>query len=342
MFNKDILKINCAEESERISSFIREQMKAMKKEGIVIGLSGGIDSALSAELSVQAVGPDKVLGLIMPEKESNPVSEQFALKHAQKLGIKTETIDLTPVLESFGSYKKRDSVIKELFPEYSTGYKFKLTLPPDLLKKDMFNFMKLTVISPEKEERSQRLTKNQLNTIVAATDTKQRSRMVTLYYFAEKMNYMVCGTTNRTELLQGFFVKYGDGGVDIEPLAHIYKTQVFALSRYSGVIEEIIERKPSPDTFTVETSDQDFFFRIPYSILDLLLYAWENKISMPEICEIMDLTEDQVNRAFRDFENKFAKTKYHRIMPPTLVGITKDKLQVMSDKLQNNDLRLEM
>ncbi len=318
MFNKQVLQLNCAEEADRISIFIREQMREMKKEGIVIGLSGGIDSALSSELSVKAIGPEKVLGLIMPEKESNPVSEQFALKHAQKLGIKTEKIDLTPVLEGLDSYTRRDSVIKELFPEYGEGYRFKLTLPPDLLGKNMFNFMKLTVIAPDGIERSQRLNKEQLNTIVAATDTKQRSRMVTLYYYAEKMNYMVCGTTNRTELLQGFFVKYGDGGVDIEPLAHIYKTQVFDLSRHLGVIQEIIDRKPSPDTFSIETSDEDFFFRMPYSVLDLLLYAWEYKVPVNTVCETMGLSEEQVNRAFRDFENKYNKTKYHRIIPPTL------------------------
>jgi len=317
-FHKDILRINCEKEVERICEFIREQMLSMRRDGAVIGLSGGIDSALCAELCVRALGKEKVFGLILPEKESNPISKEYALKQAREMGIKTETIDISPTLEGFGTYEKRDRVIKEIFPEYDTHYRFKITLPPDLLSRDAFNFFTLTIDNGRGSVKSARLKKDTLNAIIAATDTKQRTRMMHLYYYAEKMNYFVCGTTNRSETIQGFFVKYGDGGVDIEPIAHLYKTQVYQLSEYTGVIEEIIQRIPSPDTYSFEVSDEEFFFRIPYDKLDLLLYAWEKKVPIAEVCEVMNLTEDQVKRAFRDFSAKYNATRHLRRLPPTL------------------------
>lgn len=317
-FHKDILRIDCEKEVERICEFIQQQTLSMRRDGAVIGLSGGIDSALCAELCVRALGKEKVFGLILPEKESNPISKEYALKQARKLGIKTETIDISPTLKGFRTYEKRDRVIKEIFPEYDTHYRFKITLPPDLLSRDAFNFFTLTIDNGRGSVKSARLKKDTLNAIIAATDTKQRTRMMHLYYYAEKMNYFVCGTTNRSESIQGFFVKYGDGGVDIEPIAHLYKTQVYQLSEYTGVIEEIIQRTPSPDTYSFEVSDEEFFFRIPYDKLDLLLYSWEKKVPIAEVCEVMNLTEDQVKRAFRDFSAKSNATQHLRILPPRL------------------------
>jgi NAD+ synthase len=317
-FHKDILNIDCENEINRICSFIKNQMEEMRRDGIVIGLSGGIDSALAATLCVRAVGAENVFGLILPEKESNPVSAQYARKHAEHLGIKTETVDITSVLDAFGTYQKRDDVIRGIFPEYNSSYKLKITLPTDLLSKDAFNFFTLTIEDSYGNIKTSRLKKSALNGIVAATDSKQRTRMMNLYYYAELKNYLVCGTTNRSETIQGFFVKYGDGGVDIEPLAHIYKTQVYQLSRHIGVTQEIIDRAPSPDTFSFQVSDEEFYFRIPYNQLDILLYAWENKISVSEVCMKMGLNEDQVNRAFRDFSAKYNATKHLRDLPPII------------------------
>jgi NAD+ synthase len=163
------------------------------------------------------------------------------------------------------------------------------------------------------------LNKEMLHGIIAATDTKQRTRMLYLYLYAEKMNYLVCGTTNRSEFIQGFFVKYGDGGVDIEPIAHLYKMQVYQLARHLGVIEEILARQPSPDTFSLETSDEEFYFRLPYEALDFLLYAWEHKVTPAEASAALGLREDQVARAFRDFQAKFQATQHLRRLPPSLL-----------------------
>lgn len=320
-FHKNILEIDLEKEKNRIAKFIRQQTLQMRRKGILIGLSGGIDSALCAGLCVDALGKENVFGLILPERESNPVSEKYALKQAGKLGIETDVIDIGPVLEGFGTYRRRDDIIQQIFPDYDPGYhKIKITLPPDLLSKDMFNFFTLTIDDGKGHTRSARLKKDMLNGIVAATNTKQRTRMTYLYYYAERMNYLVCGTTNRTETMQGFFVKFGDGGVDIEPIAHLYKFQVFRLAGYMDVIEEIRRRTPSPDTFSSVVSDEEFFFRIPFDKLDLLLYAWENKVPVEVVCRVMELTEEQVNRAFRDFNAKFSATEHLRILPPSLLS----------------------
>jgi len=317
-FNKDVLKLDSKSEVERICEFIRQELRDIKRDGIVIGLSGGIDSALSAALCVKALGKDKVFGLILPEKESNPVSAEYAAKHARELGIETETVDVTPTLEAFGTYRKRDDLIRKAFPDYDSKSKSKITLPADLLSKDSFNFFTLKIDDGKGNIKSARLNKKMLNGIVAATDTKQRTRMMHLYYYAEMKNYIVCGTTNKTEVIEGFFVKYGDGGVDIEPLSHLYKTQVYQLSEYLGVIREIIERTPSPDTWSFEVSDEEFYFRIPYEVLDLLLFAWEYNIPTERVCEVMNLTPEQVKRAMRDFNAKYNATRHLRRLPPTL------------------------
>lgn len=317
-FHKEILRIDCEAEAERIYTFIKQQVSLQKREGAVVGISGGIDSALTAVLCVNALGKDRVLGLILPEKESNPVSAQYASSYAIKLGINTITVYITPVLNSLGTYRKRDKIIKKIFPEYTSGYKSKITLPPDLLARDAFNIFSLKIDDGLGNVKSARLDNRGVQTIVAATNMKQRTRMTHLYYYAEMNNYLVCGTTNRSENIQGFFVKYGDGGVDIEPLAHLYKTQVYQLSKYLGVTSEIVSREPSPDTYSSSQSDEEFYFRIPYEILDLLLYAWENRISLNEVCQVMSLTKEQVNRAFRDFTAKANATRHLHTMPPTL------------------------
>jgi len=143
--------------------------------------------------------------------------------------------------------------------------------------------------------------------------------MIQLYFLAEKMHYAVGGTTNRTEMDQGFLVKHGDGGVDIEPLAHLYKTQVFQLAEHVGVIEEIRTRTPTPDTWPGGVTDEEFYFRMPFETLDLLLFAWNEGLATDDVCRALDLTEDQVNRAFRDFRSKQKSTWHLRVMPPSLV-----------------------
>jgi NAD+ synthase len=317
-FNKDILQIDCAAETERICAFIRQQAGTMKRAGAVVGMSGGVDSAVATALCVKALGKEKVLCLILPERESNPVSAKYASRYAKKLGVNTITIDITPALESLGTYQNRNGFIRKILPEYTSQYKSKITLPADLLSRDAFNVFTLRIEDGKGNIKSTRLDSHSMHGIIAATNTKQRTRMILLYFHAEKNNYLVCGTTNRSEDIQGFFVKYGDGGVDIEPLAHLYKMQVYQLAGHLGVNREIIDRVPSPDTYSLMQSDEEFYFRMPYDKLDLLLCAWENQVPLEDVCQAMNLTEEQVERVFRDFNTKANATRHLHSMPPAL------------------------
>jgi len=319
-FSRSQLDIDVEDEIEKIISFIAETVRKNKKDGVVVGLSGGIDSAVASALSVASLGEKKVFGLIMPERESNPISREFAIEHAEKMGIEYEEVEITPVLEAFGTYQMRDRIISEIYPEYDPSYhRIKITLPDGLMDRDTFNFFSLIIDDGEKDVFRSRLKKRDLNGIIAATDSKQRTRMMTLYHRAENMNRFVCGTTNRPEMMQGFFVKYGDGGVDLEPLAHLYKSQVYQIGRVLGVPDNILKRLPSPDTFNSHVGDEEFFFKIPYDLVDLLLYSWENKVLMDQVCDVLDLEEKQVVRVYRDFNSKYNTTDHLRIMPPNLL-----------------------
>jgi len=319
-FHKDILNIDQGKECERICEFIKEEVyNHFRREGVVVGVSGGIDSAVTAGLSVKALGKDKVFGLLLPEKESNPISLTYGEFLIKKLGIRSEKFDLTQALESLGCYRRRDEIIKKIYPEYDSTYKIKIGLPQDLLERDRFNYFSLKITTPEGKEKSFRLSKEALLGIVAATDMKQRSRMVQLYYYSEKNNYLVIGTTNKSEYAQGFYVKYGDGGVDLEPIAHLYKTQVYQLAKYLDIPEEIIKRTPSPDTFSAMVSDQEFFFCIPYDLLDLLLYSQENNIPLQKVSQVLNLSKEQIKRAYRDFDQKRKAGVHLNQTPPNLL-----------------------
>ena len=267
-FNLDVLKIDPVQELDKLSEFIVDQVNAFRKKGVIVGLSGGIDSACIAAVAVYAIGNEKVIGLVLPESESNPISSEYAIKHAQVLGIEHRQIDITPTVESIVQYKWRDEFIQKMIPKYKPGYKYNITLPTDLLERASFNFYLLQVQMPDGEIKKKRLNMEEFRTITSFANIKIRARMLHLYAEAERRNLLVAGTTNRTEFILGDFCKYGDGGTDIEPFTHLYKNQIYQLSEYLEVIPEIIDRQPSPDTFSLPVSDQEFFFRTPFEKLD--------------------------------------------------------------------------
>ena len=318
-FSRSILDIDTSREVSRISDFIRKMtFKNFKRKGAVIGLSGGLDSAVVAEICVLALGKERVLGLILPEKESNPISSEYAEKQAPKLGIETTTVDITENLKSLEVYQRRNEVIKRIFPEFDDSFVFYITLPQNLLETDRFNYHSITIEDRKGKRQKKRMSGVDWLEISACQNMKQRSRMIQLYYHAEKNNYLVAGTTNKTETAQGFYVKFGDGGVDIEPIAHLYKTQVYQLARNLRVINEIIERPPSPDTYSLPVTDKEFYFCLDYELLDLFLYACENNVPLDNISETLGLKEEQVQRVFRDFKGKEQATWHLRQMPPGL------------------------
>ena len=318
-FNRNILTIDPEAEAEKICRFIREiTLKNFKRRGTVVGLSGGIDSAVISELCMRAMGKERVLGLILPEKESNPISPEYGQKQAEKIGIETVTVDITGNLTSLGVYQRRNAVIKRIFPEFDESFKFHITLPQNLLEKNRLNYHSITIEDGNGTRQTRRISGPDWLEISACQNMKQRTRMIQLYHYAEKNNYLVAGTTNRSEVMQGFYVKFGDGGVDIEPIAHLYKTQVYQLARYFGVIDEILNRPPSPDTYSLPVTDKEFYFCLDYELLDLLLYAYENNVPLSTVSDGLDLREEQVERVFKDFKAKEQATWHLREMPPSL------------------------
>ncbi|MEW5803126.1 MAG: NAD(+) synthase [bacterium] len=318
-FTPDVLQIDPEVETNHLCTFIRDQVvNRFKRQGAVIGLSGGVDSAVISELLVRALGPDRVLGLILPEKESNQISEIYARKQAGKLGIAVQKVDITEQLKAFGVYEKRDAVIRSIFPEFDDStHTFNICLPQNILQKDRINYHSITIVDENHNRKTARLLPKDWMAISACQNIKQRTRMINLYALAERNNYLVCGTTNKSEADQGFFVKCGDGGVDIEPIAHLYKTQVFQLARYLGVIGEIINRTPSPDTYSLPVSDQEFYFCLPYQVLDLALYAYEHQIQSARAAEVLSISEEQLARIYKDIQAKARATWHLRALPPS-------------------------
>jgi NAD+ synthase len=324
-FSKHVLEINPAAETERIVALLRHNVgQVLHRYGAVVGISGGIDSSTVIALCARTFSPERVVALIMPDKDSDPESEPLARQLAEHFNVKTVIKEnITPALEGFGCYSRRDEAIQHIFPEYdpASGYKAKIVLPPNILEDDTLNVFSVTIIAPGGEEKSKRLPAREYLQIVAASNFKQRSRMATLYYHAESRNYAVIGTANKNEHGQGFMVKYGDGGVDIQPIAHLYKTQVYQLAKYLNVPEAIRQRTPTSDTYSAYQTQEEFFFRLPFATMDLLWYAQEHNVPSAEVAQVMELTETQVQRVFNDLTRKQYTTEYLRTPPLKLSEI---------------------
>ncbi|HEY5910155.1 MAG TPA: NAD(+) synthase [Verrucomicrobiae bacterium] len=318
MFTKHVLTIEPAAETERIVRSLRQQVqKLLRRHGGVVGISGGVDSSVVFALCVRAFGRDKVVPVIMPDRDSDPASEQLARQLASQFDVEPVLENITAALEGFGCYRRRDEAIRRVFPEYdpALGYKAKIVLPQNLLQTNTLNTFSVTIVRPDGTERSEPLAAREFLQIVAASNLKQRTRMATLYYHAELRNFAVIGTANKNEHDQGFFVKYGDAGVDIKAIGHLYKTQVYQLAAYLEIPKTIRERPPTSDTYSAACTQQEFFFRLPFDLMDLLWYAQEHKVPTAEVAQIMQLPEVQVQRAYEDFSRKFRTTNYLRMHP---------------------------
>ena len=315
-FTKDSINIDPAKEVEKITSKLKEDAaKKLKKRGAVVGISGGIDSSVVLALCAETFGPERVIGIMMPENDSNPDSLELAKKLSAKFNTKYVVENMTEALAGFGCYKRRDEAIKNVFPEFNSNYKAKITLPTNLMEKETLNVFQLTIITPDGKTKSERIPLKEYLQIVAASNFKQRSRMCMLYYHAETRNYAVIGTGNKNEHEQGFFVKYGDGGADIKPIAHLFKTQVFQLADYLEVPEEIHKRTPTTDTYSAEQTQEEFFFRVPFDILDRVWFGWEKGVPSKQIAEALELTEENVESIIHDTQRKIRTTEYLRMEP---------------------------
>jgi NAD+ synthase len=287
-----------------------------RKDGIVIGVSGGVDSALIATLAVEALGADHVFGLILPEKESTPSSRELALGLIKKLKIPYSEVPITPMVQSFGIYDQKEALFRELFPQYNPAiHTTNLFLPPGL-SGSLLALPSIRLSTKDESIATKRLSAQQYLKLISLQNVKQRTRMIALYMQAEKMNYVVSGTTNKSELLCGYFVKFGDGGVDIEPIANMYKLQVYKLSELLKIDKKIISRAPSPDTWSHFTSDEDFYLRMPYDTLDQLLYAEENNLPPKIVQKCTGLTSVQMNSALKHIHSMKNASRMLQLPPP--------------------------
>lgn len=317
-FSKDILFINDIEyKAAKIAEKIKEDvLMVLKRKGAVVGISGGIDSSVTLALAVKALGPDRVIGILLPEKDSSNDSKELALKLANRLGVATIEENITQALEGLGCYRRRDEAVTALFPDYDPNkYNMKIGINPDGIHHNLPPLFSLTVVDSDGNAQSKLLPMKEYLQIVAASNFKQRCRMSMLYYHAERMYYAVIGTPNKHEVEQGFFVKNGDGGADIMPIGNLYKTQVYQLAEYLGIPEEIIRRTPTSDTYSAEQTQQEFFFQLPFHEMDIIWYGYENGYEPSEVGDPLGKTETEIKSIYSNFIRKQRTTEYLRMSP---------------------------
>jgi len=318
IISSDVLKIDAAAEVDRITEFIREVVfRQFKRQGAVVGVSGGIDSSVVAYLCARALGPDRVVLLLMPEVDSSPDSSRLGRMVAEKLGVRSHLEDISGILQGARCYERRDEAIKTVIPEYGKGWKSKIVLPA-VDQRRHYSIFSLVAHAPDGAVKKVRLTPDAYLGIVAATNFKQRVRKMLEYHYADRYHFAVAGTPNRLEYDQGFFVKNGDGSADFKPIAHLYKSQVYQLADYLGVPEEIQNRPCTTDTYSLEQSQEEFYFSIPLAQMDLCLYGLNHGISPAEIGPAAGLTEAHVARVYSQIQSTRAATRYLHL-PPVLM-----------------------
>lgn len=297
-----------------ICNFIKNQIfTKLERKGCVVGLSGGIDSTITSTLSTKALGSENVIGIIMPEKESDPESEILAVEVAKKLNIHFEIIDITNILEDYGVYEKKEKIVRMKFPQFNDKCKYSIRTNSKFQTNIGIPF--LEILDDKNNIHKFKISLSEFLEITAATSIKHRVRMTILYYFAEKNNFCVIGTTNKSEFLQGYFVKYGDGGSDLEPLVNLYKTQVYQIGKFLNISNSILKKDPSPDVWSLDTNDEEFFYAIPYNIVDLILYSIENNLDDKQIAIISNLSMEKISSLKKSYSQRFHKTKHMRQIP---------------------------
>ena len=235
-----MLEINPEETTETIIEFIRSYTENAGVKSVVIGLSGGIDSAVVTKLAIMALGKENVYALFMPELSTPMEDFEHVRLLSNEFGISYETIDISPMIHS----------IRKIYSE----------------KMDA----------------------------VALGNIKSRLRMLLWYGYANSKKSLVCGCSNKTELLIGYFTKYGDGGSDFMPIGDLYKTQVYQIAEHIGIPRPIIKKAPSAGLWKGQTDEKEL--GIPYEKLDRILYGLERKMPVDKIVEIADIDEQEVIR----------------------------------------------
>ena len=324
----NVLAIDPQKEVDKICSKIREIMRSrLKKRGLVIAISGGVDSGVCAALCVKALGKNKVFGLLLPEQDSSSESLSLGKELAEHLGIKYLTEDIAPTLEAIGCYRWRDDAIKSLFPDYDGSWKNKITISGG--QEGMFNHFNLVVQKPDGEIIIKRMDLKEYLQIVAATNYKQRIRKTVEYFHADRLNYAVVGTPNRLEFDQGFFVKNGDGSADIKPIAHLYKTQVYALANYLKLPQDIATAVPTTDTYSMDQGQDEFYFALPYDKMDIALWAYNHGIPIDQLATYLKVDPSHAQFIYNDIVSKRKTTHYLHAKPYLMDDEVLNELKIL-------------
>jgi NAD+ synthase len=313
----DVLALDAEAETARICAWMVETVAStLHRRGVIIAISGGVDSSVCAALAARAFGPKKVYGLLLPERDSSSSSADRGSIVANQLGLAHELIDIAPTLAALGCYQQRDEAIRRVFPAYGDDWKCKIAIASAAgASAGAINFFRLIVQAPNGEQHEARLPLREYLQIVAATNHKQRIRKTLEYYHADRLNYAVIGTPNRLEYDQGFFVKNGDGAADLKPIAHLYKTQVYALARHLGLPDEVCNAAPTTDTYSLAQGQDEFYFALPYQQMDIALWAHSHAVPAAELAQALGLSTEQAQRVYTDIESKRRTTRYLHAAP---------------------------
>lgn len=302
VLEKEILAFDREETVKKIVAGIRENLRRLRKRGLIIAISGGIDSSLSAALCVEAIGKDRVYGLLLPEHDSSSESISKGEVVARHLGIQYEIKNIAPILEAAGCYQSRDEAMKRTIPEYEGHWKSKIAISGG--SEGLANYFNLVVQTPEGELREEKMALAEYLTVVAATNYKQRVRKMIEYFHADRLNYADIGTPNRLEYDQGFFVKNGDGAADIKPIAHLYKSQVYALAVHLGLPEDVCNSVPTTDTYSLPQGQDEFYFALDYKKMDVALWCYNNDKPAEFLAASLSVELKAAEHIYKDIENK--------------------------------------
>ncbi len=308
-FSADLLRLDCRSEADRIAETIRDYLLSVRRKGAVVALSGGIDSSVTLALCVQALGAARVFGLHMPERDSSADTLALSRLVSDHFGVASEEEDITPLLEAAGCYRRRDEAVQSVVPEYRPDWKCKIVLSGGVVTGGL-NVFHVVAQAPDGTQVKKRLPLEAYLGVVAASNFKQRIRKMLEYYHADRLHYITTGTPNRLEYDQGFFVKQGDGAADLKPIAHLYKTQVYALAEFLGVPEVILRRPPTTDTYSLPQGQDEFYFALPYAQMDLCLLGKNCGDNPAEVAHATGLTTAQVERVYHDIDAKRRATRY--------------------------------
>lgn len=319
-FGPEVLQLDLEAEADRICGEIRSYVATARRKGAVVALSGGIDSSVVAGLCVRALGSERVFGLHMPERDSADDTLDLSTSVSDAFGMDSAYENISGILEGFGCYRRRDDAIRSVVPEYGEGYLSKIVLP-SVIDSDALRLYSIVVQAPDGTITRHRLSTEAYLGIVAATNFKQRTRKALEYYHADRLNYVTTGTPNRLEYDQGFFVKLGDGAADIKPIAHLYKSQVYAMAGFLGVPPGVAARPSTTDTYSLPQSQDEFYFSLPYDRMDLCLYGLNNDVPVEQVAEACGITVEQVQRVYRDIQQKRRTTAYLHLAPRLAVDV---------------------